>query len=62
MIFQRLELLIDREVPVATLFGGMMYFAEQLGFRKILDCTFMVAAIVKEGVDEERCRKVLSCV
>jgi hypothetical protein len=53
MIFQRLELLIDREVPVATLFGGMMYLAEQLGFRKILDCTFMVAAIVKEGVEEE---------
>jgi hypothetical protein len=53
MIFQRLELLIDREVPVATLFGGMMYLAEQLGFRKILDCTFMVAAIVKDGVDEE---------
>jgi hypothetical protein len=53
MIFQRLELLIDREVPVATLFGGMMYLAEQLGFRKILDCTFMVAAMVKDGVDEE---------
>jgi len=52
LIFQRLELLIDREIPVATLFGGCMYFAEQLGFRKILDCTFMVAAIVKEGVDE----------
>src|SRR5215510_3544105 len=53
MIFQRLELLVDREVPVATLFGGMMYFAEQLGFRKILDCTFMVAAIVRDGTDEQ---------
>jgi len=45
-------LLIDREIPVATLFGACMYFAEQLGFRKILDCTFMVAAIVKKSVDE----------
>jgi hypothetical protein len=52
LIFQRLELLIDREIPVATLFGASMYFAEQLGFRKILDCTFMVAAIVKEAIDE----------
>jgi NitT/TauT family transport system substrate-binding protein len=52
LIFQRLELLIDREIPVATLFGACMYLAEQLGFRKILDCTFMVAAIVKEAVDE----------
>ena len=57
MIFQRLELFIDREIPVATLFGSSMYFAEQLGFRKILDCTFMVAAIVKEGVDESDVEK-----
>jgi len=57
MIFQRLELLIDREIPVATVFGASMYFAEQLGFRKILDCTFMVAAIVKEGVDENDVEK-----
>jgi hypothetical protein len=57
MIFQRLELLIDREVPVATLFGAMMYFAEQLGFRKILDCTFMVAAIVREDTDGEDVQK-----
>jgi hypothetical protein len=57
MIFQRLELLVDREVPVATLFGAMMYFAEQLGYRKILDCTFMVAAIVRDGVDEKDAEK-----
>jgi len=41
-------MLIDREIPVATLFGACMYFAEQLGFRKILDCTFMVAAIASK--------------
>ena len=29
MIFQRLELLIDREIPVATVFGASMCFAEQ---------------------------------
>ena len=57
LIFQRLELLVDREIPVATLFGACMYFAEQLGFRKILDCTFMVAAIVKEAVDESDVEK-----
>jgi NitT/TauT family transport system substrate-binding protein len=57
LIFQRLELLMDREIPVATLFGACMYFAEQLGFRKILDCTFVVAAIVKEAVDENDVEK-----
>src|SRR5437867_4078542 len=53
ILFQRLELLVDGEIPVGTLFGGTMYLAEQLGFRKILDCTFMTATIVREGVDEE---------
>ena len=57
MIFQRLELLVDHEVPVATLFGGCGYFAEQLGFRKILDCTFMTAAIVRNDADEEDVEK-----
>jgi NitT/TauT family transport system substrate-binding protein len=57
MIFQRLEMLIDREIPVGTLFGSCMYFAEQLGFRKILECTFMVAAIVKQDTDEDDVHK-----
>jgi hypothetical protein len=57
MIFQRLEMLIDREIPVATVFGGCMYYAEQLGFRKILDCTFMVAAIVRGDTNEDDIHK-----
>jgi len=52
MLFQRLELLVDREVSVATLFSGPAYFAEQLGFRKILDCTFMTAAVIRDDADE----------
>jgi hypothetical protein len=40
-------------VPVATLFSAPMYLAEQLGYRKILDCTFMTAATVREGTSEE---------
>ena len=51
MLFQRLELFVDGEVDVATLFGGPMYFAEQLGFRKIIDCSFMTAATVRPEVD-----------
>lgn len=52
MLFQRLELLVDGEVPAATMFGGPMYFAEQLGFRKIVDCSFMVATIVSESAED----------
>ena len=57
MLFQRLELLVDREVPAAGLFGGPLYLAEQLGFRKILDTTFMVAALVPNDTNEDDVRK-----
>ena len=49
MLFSRLELLIDRKIPAASLFSGPYYFLEQLGFRKIIDSTFMMASMVKEG-------------
>ncbi len=57
MLMQRLELLVDGEVPAATLFGGPMYFVEQLGFRKIIDCTMMIAANVRDDANEEDVRK-----
>lgn len=46
MLFKRLELLIDGKVPAAALFSGPYYFAEQLGFRKIIDTTFMIATMI----------------
>ena len=58
MLFQRMELLIDGEIPAATMFGGPMYFVEQLGFRKILDSSFMIATMVASGVDAEDVRKM----
>ena len=51
MLFQRLELLVDGEVELATLFGGPLYLAEQLGFRKVLDCSFMITATVRADTD-----------
>ena len=57
MLFSRLELLIDRKVPAASLFSGPYYFLEQLGFRKIIDSTFMMAAMVTGEPDMEDVRK-----
>jgi hypothetical protein len=57
MLFQRLELLIDGEVKVATLFGGPMYFAEQMGFRRVADCTFISAVSIRETVEADDVRK-----
>src|SRR5215472_12746356 len=46
LLFRRMELLIDRQVPAASLFSGAYYFLEQLGFRKIIDSTFMMASMI----------------
>ncbi|HEX7967562.1 MAG TPA: hypothetical protein VF502_05040 [Stellaceae bacterium] len=46
LLFKRMELLIDGRVPAAALFSGPYYFAEQLGFRKIIDTTFMIATML----------------
>ena len=57
MLFNRMELLVDGKVPAASLFNGPYYFAEQLGFRKIVDTTFMIAANIKADTDPDDVRK-----
>ena len=37
MLFHRLDQLIDGKAQASTLFSGPYYFAEQLGFRKVID-------------------------
>lgn len=51
LLLDRLALLIDRQVPAASLFGAPFYVAEQLGFRKIVDTTFMIGHLVTERAD-----------
>lgn len=53
LLFHRMELLIDGRVPAASLFSGPYYFAEQLGFRKIIDTTFMMATMITGDPDPE---------
>lgn len=53
----RIDQLLDGLAPAATVFGPQLYLAEQLGFRKILDCTFMISAMVPEGVELEQVSK-----
>lgn len=57
LLFRRMELLHDRQVPAASLFSGPYYFMEQLGFRKILDSTFMIATMITGDPDPEDVRK-----
>jgi hypothetical protein len=57
LLFGRMELLLDGKVPACTLFSGPYYFAEQLGFRKVIDCTFMMATMITGNADMEDVRK-----
>jgi hypothetical protein len=57
MLFKRMQLLIDGGLPAAALFSGPYYFAEQLGFRKIIDTTFMIATMISGDPDEQDLQK-----
>src|SRR5215475_12158050 len=57
LLFRRMEKLYDREVPACSLFSGPYYFMEQLGFRKIIDTTFMMASMITGNPDAEDVRK-----
>jgi hypothetical protein len=57
LLFRRMELLVDRKVPAASLFSGPYYFMEQLGYRKIIDTTFMMASMISADADPEDVRK-----
>jgi hypothetical protein len=47
----RLNALVDREIPAANVFGAQQYVAEQLGFRKLVDTTFMIGFLVSPDAD-----------
>jgi hypothetical protein len=57
LLFSRMEMLIDGKVPAASLFSRPYYFVGQLGFRKIIDTTFMMGSIVNGTPEPEDVRK-----
>jgi hypothetical protein len=57
MLFQRMAQLIECKSPAAALFSGPYYLAEQLGFRKVIDTSFMIAAMIKGDVEPEDVRR-----
>ena len=62
ILFSRLEKLIDRQVPAAALFSGPYYFLEQLGFRKIIDSTFMMATMITGEPDAGDLKKYFAAL
>jgi len=46
MLFNRLDNLLNGVSPASTLFSGPYYLAEQLGYRKLIDTSFMIASMI----------------
>jgi hypothetical protein len=57
MLFSRLDNLIEGKSQASTLFSGPYYLAEQLGYRKLIDTTFMIASMVTGDSEKEDLKK-----
>ena len=62
MLFHRLDQLIEGKAQASALFSGPYYFAEQLGFRKVIDTTFMIATMVTGDPDPTDLRKFFAAL
>jgi NitT/TauT family transport system substrate-binding protein len=47
--YDRVRLILRGEIEATNVFGAQYYLLEQLGFRKLLDTTFIMGFLVAEG-------------
>jgi len=50
---ERLQLLLDRRVESANVFGAGYYVLEQQGFRRIVDTTFMIGFLINGDASDD---------
>jgi hypothetical protein len=62
MLFARLDNLLNGASPASALFNGPYYLAEQLGFRKIIDTTFMIATMITGDPDTNDLRRFFAAL
>ncbi|HET6237926.1 MAG TPA: hypothetical protein VFE41_23670 [Acetobacteraceae bacterium] len=62
MLFARLDNLLNGASPASALFNGPYYLAEQLGFRKIIDTTFMIATMITGDPDTDDLRRFFAAL
>jgi NitT/TauT family transport system substrate-binding protein len=53
----RVDMLIDRKIEAANVFGTQKDIIEQQGFRKVLDTSFMIGFLINGDPDVEDCHK-----
>jgi hypothetical protein len=57
MLFARMDRLFDGSAAAVNLFNGPYYLAEQLGYRKVIDTTFMIGMMIHNDPDAGNLRK-----
>jgi NMT1/THI5 like protein len=62
MLFARLDNLLSGASPASALFNGPYYLAEQLGYRKIVDTTFMIATMITGDPDTDDLRRFFAAL
>lgn len=58
----RVDQLLNGSAAAATVFGPQYYLVEQLGFRKIVDASFMIAAMVPHGAEVADVRRYFAAL
>ncbi len=58
----RLDLLVEGKVQAGNLFGIQRDILEQLGFRKVLDTTFMIGFLISGDASVEECQKYFNAL
>jgi len=60
--FDRVQLLLDRRVSSANVFGTAGYVLEQQGFRKVVDTTFMIGFLIRSGASDDDVKRYFSAL
>jgi NitT/TauT family transport system substrate-binding protein len=60
--YDRVRLLVRGEVPAANVFGAQFYILEQLGFRKLVDTTFVMGFLTSGDADPEDTKRYFAAL
>ncbi len=59
-IWARVDIAVGRDLPAVSVWGLSFQVLEQLGFRKVVDASFMIAFMFPEGVDPADVEKYMN--
>jgi ABC-type nitrate/sulfonate/bicarbonate transport system substrate-binding protein len=59
-VWARVDVAVDRDVAATSVWGLTYQVLEQLGFRKVVDSTFMIAFMFPAGVADSDVRKYMN--